>query len=218
MTTDVSNTSTQTYAEFIDGLADMVFIDFIERGRASLAESAETILEQGYTFLQRAYPAPWPKNAPEIDTLKRNIKIVLLNGLIREGMVGVRNGVLESYQAMAQVAEKYSLAVQQEKTNLPSLEIPESTTIDSQEAVLLCVRTAVADIFKRDIELITLDTNFSNDLSDDILDFVELTMRLEDRLNFAIKDEDAALLKTVRSCVNLACLRLSISVDTTDTK
>lgn len=90
--------------------------------------------------------------------------------------------------------------------------------MNSQEDVLLCVRTAVADIFKRDIELITLDTNFSTDLSDDILDFVELTMCLEDRLNFVIKDEDAALLKTVRSCVNLACLRLSISVDTTDTK
>lgn len=119
MITDVSKANTQTYAEFIDSLADMVVIEFIEHGRASLAESTESILEQGYAFLQRVYPEPWPKNAADINTLRRNIKIVLLNGLIREGMVGVRKGVLDSYQAMVQVADTRSLADQRAETTNP---------------------------------------------------------------------------------------------------
>lgn len=128
MTTAAADTNTQTYAEFIDSLADMVVIEFIERGRTSLAESTESILEQGYTFLQRVYPAPWPKTQSAIDTLKRKGQMVLLDGLIRKGMPGVRSGVLEIYEAMVQAADRRSLADQQEQ----KMNSPENTSIISR--------------------------------------------------------------------------------------
>lgn len=228
----------QTYAQLIDELATAVFIDFIERGRASLPASANTMLSAGYAFLQRVHPSPWPKDQETIATLKRDIQIALLDGLIREGMPGLRTALMQSYEQMAQKADKRTLALQKEESasvaqaapplaitelpivaaSAPSTTLPESTKTSvhpdaptSREEVLQGVRMTVAEHLHKDIDSITLDTSFVADLGADSLDLVELVMMLEDRLMIELKDEDAQQLGTVRNAVDLACQRLNLT-------
>ena len=203
MLTATPDTNTQTYAKFIDSLADMVVIEFIERGRTSLADSTASILEQGYTFLQRVYPAPWPKTQSAIDTLKRKGQMVLLDGLIRKGMPGVRNGVLELYEAMVQAADRRSLADQQEKISRPA-----NTSTMLKSDVFLRIQHAAADVFLCAPASVTLGMNLLTDFRNDFLDVVELVMCLEDRFNIEINDNDANTIKTVRDAFNLICARL----------
>ena len=53
-----------------------------------------------------------------------------------------------------------------------------------------------------DVEEITLDSSFIDDLNADSLDIVELIMALEDELEMEIPDEDVENFKTVGDVVN----------------
>lgn len=54
-----------------------------------------------------------------------------------------------------------------------------------------------------DKDKITMDTNVMEDLGADSLDLVELFMCIEDELDIAIADEDAANIKTIGDLVSL---------------
>ncbi|MFR2526254.1 MAG: acyl carrier protein [Clostridium paraputrificum] len=60
----------------------------------------------------------------------------------------------------------------------------------------------IADKLSIDVEEITLDSSFIDDLNADSLDIVELIMALEDELEMEIPDEDVENFKTVGDVVN----------------
>lgn len=64
------------------------------------------------------------------------------------------------------------------------------------------IREIIADKLSVDVEEITLDSSFIDDLNADSLDIVELIMALEDELDMEIPDEDVENFKTVGDVVN----------------
>ena len=64
------------------------------------------------------------------------------------------------------------------------------------------LKEIIADKLSIDVEEITLDSSFIDDLNADSLDIVELIMALEDELEMEIPDEDVENFKTVGDVVN----------------
>ena len=64
------------------------------------------------------------------------------------------------------------------------------------------IQEIIADKLSIDVEEITLDSSFIDDLNADSLDIVELIMALEDELEMEIPDEDVENFKTVGDVVN----------------
>lgn len=245
MTMTTPSITPTTYAHLIDAVSTTVMIGFIERGRASLSSSAHSLLNTGYDFMSRVYPAPWPKNADTIAILKRDMQIAFLDGLVREGSIGVRNAVLQSYEAMAQAADKRSLEEQkrigetlpkeslaQERQQISASILPvalpepvftvapvfntDGVPASFHEAVLH-VRHTVSEHMGIELDRIHMGSHFVADLGADSLDQVELIMMLEDRLPIRIDDEAAAKLETIQDAVEIVCAQLRIPVDQSDT-
>ena len=63
------------------------------------------------------------------------------------------------------------------------------------------IQEVVADVLQIDLEEVTLEKNFAQDLGANSLDRVEIVMNLEDRLNIAIPDEDLEKIETVADAV-----------------
>lgn len=64
------------------------------------------------------------------------------------------------------------------------------------------VREIISEQLDVDIDSITLDTSFINDLESDSLDIVELIMALEEEFDIEFPDEDAEKISTVQDAVN----------------
>lgn len=64
------------------------------------------------------------------------------------------------------------------------------------------VREIMAEQLDIDMDSITLDTSFRNDLEADSLDIVELIMALEEEFDIEFPDEDAEKISTVQDAVN----------------
>lgn len=63
------------------------------------------------------------------------------------------------------------------------------------------VREIVSNILGVDIEEVTMEASFMDDLGADSLDVVELIMDLQDEFNLEIPDEDAEKILTVSDVV-----------------
>lgn len=63
------------------------------------------------------------------------------------------------------------------------------------------IQGIIADKLSIDVEEITLESSFIDDLNADSLDIVELIMALEDELEMEIPDEDVEGFKTVGDVV-----------------
>ena len=64
------------------------------------------------------------------------------------------------------------------------------------------IQELIADKLSVNIDEITLEASFMDDLNADSLDIVELVMALEDELDMEIPDEDVENFKTVGDVVN----------------
>ena len=64
------------------------------------------------------------------------------------------------------------------------------------------VKTVVAEQLDRDIESVTIESSFVDDLGADSLDAVELIMRLEEEFGIDIPDDDAEKITTVQAAVD----------------
>lgn len=64
------------------------------------------------------------------------------------------------------------------------------------------IKEIIADKLSVDVDEITLESSFIDDLNADSLDIVELIMALEDELDMEIPDEDVENFKTVGDVVN----------------
>lgn len=64
------------------------------------------------------------------------------------------------------------------------------------------VREIMAEQLDVDIDSITLDTSFVNDLESDSLDIVELIMAIEEEFDIEVPDEDAEKISTVQDAVD----------------
>ncbi len=63
------------------------------------------------------------------------------------------------------------------------------------------VKSVVADKLGAEVEEITEDTRFQEDLEADSLDLVELIMALEDEYSIQISDEEAQEIRSIRDAV-----------------
>lgn len=64
------------------------------------------------------------------------------------------------------------------------------------------VKEIMAEQLDVDIDSITLDTSFVNDLESDSLDIVELIMAIEEEFDIEVPDEEAEKISTVQDAVN----------------
>jgi len=64
------------------------------------------------------------------------------------------------------------------------------------------VREIMAEQLDVDIDSITLDTSFVNDLESDSLDIVELIMAIEEEFDIEVPDEEAEKISTVQDAVS----------------
>lgn len=64
------------------------------------------------------------------------------------------------------------------------------------------IAALIADQFGIDVSNITKDTSFTDDLSADSLDIVELIMAIEQEFDISINDEDVENVKTVGDVVS----------------
>lgn len=69
-------------------------------------------------------------------------------------------------------------------------------TVDTEK-----VRQIVADQLGVDLEEVTLEASFVDDLGADSLDTVELVMALEEEFGLEIPDEDAEKISTVQDAI-----------------
>ncbi len=72
----------------------------------------------------------------------------------------------------------------------------------TREEVMALVREHLAEELELDIERITAESRFKEDLDADSLDLYELVMELEDRYGVSVPEEDAARIKTVGDAVD----------------
>ena len=71
----------------------------------------------------------------------------------------------------------------------------------TREEVTALVREHLAEELEVEIDRITEQSRFKEDLDADSLDLYELVMELEDRYGVAVPEEDAARIKTVGDAV-----------------
>ena len=64
------------------------------------------------------------------------------------------------------------------------------------------VKSIIADQLGVDIEEVTLEASFTDDLGADSLDIVELVMAFEEDFDIEIPDEDAEKIGTVRDAID----------------
>lgn len=69
------------------------------------------------------------------------------------------------------------------------------------EDIVQKVKEIVAERMGVDVDQITDDTHFINDLNADSLDIAELVIDLEENFNIKISDEDAQKLETVGKAI-----------------
>jgi acyl carrier protein len=82
------------------------------------------------------------------------------------------------------------------------------------DEVFRMIRERLGEILEVDESVITLDSNFADDLNADSLALIELVEALEDELGertvgFSIDDEDLGDLRTVRDAVDYVTHRLA---------
>ena len=63
------------------------------------------------------------------------------------------------------------------------------------------VKEIVAEQLERDVNEVTADASFVDDLGADSLDIVELVMKMEEAFEIEIPDEEAEKIKTVKNVV-----------------
>ena len=68
----------------------------------------------------------------------------------------------------------------------------------SKEEFIEIARKLIAENLSQDLDDVTLESEFINDLGADSLDTVELMMALEEKFDLEIPDEDAEKLKSVK--------------------
>ena len=72
----------------------------------------------------------------------------------------------------------------------------------TREEVTALVREHLAEELELDVQRITVESRFKEDLDADSLDLYELVMELEDRYGVSVPEEDAARIKTVGDAVD----------------
>ena len=71
----------------------------------------------------------------------------------------------------------------------------------NQDEIFEKVRNILAEGLGIEEEIITMDSDFIDDLNADSLDIVDLVVELEHEFNLSIPDEDAERIKTVGDAV-----------------
>ena len=59
------------------------------------------------------------------------------------------------------------------------------------------IKEIIADVLQKDVDEITPEKSFTNDLGADSLDLVEIIMNIEDRFNIQVPDSEAENIQTV---------------------
>jgi len=73
------------------------------------------------------------------------------------------------------------------------------------------VRKVLAEQLARDLEEVTLEASFEEDLDADSLDLVEAVLALEEEFGIEIPEEEMEGVKTVKEAVDLAASKLGVS-------
>jgi len=81
--------------------------------------------------------------------------------------------------------------------------IDELKSSDAREKITKRVLSVVSEYLDINIESITLESSFQNDLGADSLDTVELVMAFEEEFGIDIPDEEAEKINTVQHAVLL---------------
>lgn len=72
----------------------------------------------------------------------------------------------------------------------------------STESIFESVRNILVDQLGVDVEMVTIESNFIDDLNADSLDIVELVMAMEQEFGISIPDEEAERIKSVGDAVD----------------
>ncbi|MDW7658348.1 MAG: acyl carrier protein [Bacillota bacterium] len=72
----------------------------------------------------------------------------------------------------------------------------------STDSIFESVRNILVDQLSVDADVVTMDSNFIDDLNADSLDIVELVMAMEQEFGISIPDEEAERIKTVGDAVD----------------
>ncbi len=72
----------------------------------------------------------------------------------------------------------------------------------TREEVTTLVREHLAEELEIDVERVTEQSRFKEDLDADSLDLYELVMELEDRYGVSVPEEDAARIQTVGDAID----------------
>ena len=72
----------------------------------------------------------------------------------------------------------------------------------STDSIFESVRNILVDQLGVDADVVTMDSNFIDDLNADSLDIVELVMAMEQEFGISIPDEEAERIKTVGDAVD----------------
>lgn len=73
------------------------------------------------------------------------------------------------------------------------------------------VRKVLAEQLARDVDEVTLEARFEEDLDADSLDIVEAVLALEEELGVDIPEEEMESVKTVGQAVDLAASKLGVT-------
>ena len=77
------------------------------------------------------------------------------------------------------------------------------------EEIFNILRGLVAEQFGMELDKVTMDTSFEEDLSADSVDLVELVMAMEEEFDIGeVQEEDLPQLKTVGDAVNFLAAKL----------
>lgn len=72
----------------------------------------------------------------------------------------------------------------------------------STDSILESVQNILVEQLGVDADIVTMESNFIDDLNADSLDIVELVMAMEQEFGISIPDEEAERIKTVGDAVN----------------
>ena len=72
----------------------------------------------------------------------------------------------------------------------------------STESIFESVRNILVDQLGVDVDRVTMESNFIDDLNADSLDIVELVMAMEQEFGISIPDEEAERIKSVGDAVD----------------